>query len=196
MPELYEMPEDMPPHLGGGERRCHDDEGTLRFMIDNYDIKSMIDIGCGRGCQLRIAKSLGLDPILGIDGDKWLAAKHWGPLPILVHDYTEGPSPLTDETFDLAWTVEFLEHVEEEYIPNYFKDLQRAKYVVCTFAPPGKAGHHHVNCKSYSYWLDVFVNHYGFSLKEDASLAIRRFSTMRKHFIRHYGLVFKNEIFD
>jgi hypothetical protein len=192
MPELHEFPEGMPHHLGGGEKRCHDDKGTLQYMIDRFNIKSMIDIGCGRGCQLRVAKTLGLNPVLGIEGDKWLSAQHWGNLPILIHDYTTGPSPLTDETFDLAWTVEFLEHVEEKYIPNYFPDLQRAKYVVCTFAPPGKEGHHHVNCQPYEYWLDVFINYYNFSLIEDACHGIRKMSTMRKHFIRNYGLVFKN----
>lgn len=189
MPEAHEMPSDMPVHLGGGERRCHDDEGALRYMVEKYSINSMVDVGCGRGCQLRIGNSLGLKT-LGVDGDQWLSGKFWGPLNILVHDYTTGPSKI-NEMFDLAWTVEFLEHVEEKYIPNYFPDLQKAKYVICTYAPPGKGGHHHVNCQPGHYWVEKFKD-YGFDLIPEDTEEIRKRSTMRKNFIRQYGLVFKN----
>ena len=36
-----------------------------------------------------------------------------------LHDYTTGPLKLK-LNFDLCWCVEFLEHVQEMYINNYF----------------------------------------------------------------------------
>ena len=66
---------------------------------------------------------------------------------VTIHDYETGPSNF-DKEVDLIWSVEFVEHVWEKYQKNYMKDFQRGKFVVMTFAPPGKAGHHHVNCNT------------------------------------------------
>lgn len=179
-----------PEHLGGGEMRCHDDMGSLKYMKEHYGVKSMLDIGCGRGCQVAGAIKLGMEA-MGVDGDIWDAAKFWEDTPIIAHDYTQGPLIL-DTRFDLVWTVEFLEHVDEKYIPNYMPSIQLGKYVICTHALPGKPGHHHVNCQPQSYWVDVFRD-YGFTFDEELTQTIRKESTMKKYFMRDNGLVFINE---
>ena len=178
-----------PDHLGGGEKRCHIDKGSVAYMKSKFDIKTMVDIGCGRGEQVRIGLDLGVDSI-GVDGDIWQSNRFWGDLPIIAHDYITGPCPdIEGKSFDLVWSVEFLEHVEEQYIPNFMADFQKGKYVICTFAPPGRPGHHHVNCNTVEYWEDIFAQ-YGFRLDWDLSNTIRAKSTMKKYFMRDEGLVF------
>ncbi len=47
------------------------------------------------------------------------------------HDYTRGawwPS----QTFDVAYSTEFLEHVERQFMGNYIPTLKRAAIVIVT----------------------------------------------------------------
>lgn len=176
-----------PEHLGGGEMRCHTDYGALSWLQDELGVTSMYDIGCGRGGQVQEALSLGINAI-GVDGDTWGSGKFWGDLPIVVHDYTKGESPLVDAV-DLVWSVEFLEHVEEKYINNFMPDLLLGDIVVVTHATPDMPGHHHVNCQEKDYWIDEFAEN-GLYYSTHLTEQLKVHSTMKKYFIRKNGLVF------
>lgn len=177
---------ELPDHLGGHLNRTHTDESTLRYLIKNFKITSMLDIGCGPGGMLDLAKSLHIKAT-GIDGDWTLDHKK----EIFIWDYTEGRFPGPIGNYDLAWSVEFLEHVEEKYIPNYMPDFQRCQYAVITHAPPDWPGHHHVNCQSANYWIEKF-SEYGFKFDFDITLQIRKISSMKKGFMQRNGLFFIN----
>lgn len=180
----------LPEHLGGHKNRTHLDEGVLNYMIDQYKVKSMLDIGCGPGGMVNLARDLGIDAY-GIDGDFTL--NRVGNF-FTIHDYTLGNSPV-NKTFDMAWSCEFVEHVEEDYLPNYMNDFQKAKYVVMTFSE--KSGHHHVNLKPASYWISKFKD-YGFEYDDEETNNIRNASTMntsgkfiKKQFVKNNGLFFR-----
>jgi len=143
----------------------------------------MIDIGCGQACQVEAARKRGLRAI-GIEGDPRCLKDDLQ----IQFDFSKGKFSI-DEEFDLAWSVEFLEHVYEEFIPNYMPAFQAAKYVICTHAPPGKKGHHHVNCNTKEYWIEIF-NQYGFDYDQKGTDMIRTSTTMGKAFMRKYGLMF------
>lgn len=55
-------------HLGGHLYRTWTDEKTLKYLIEKYEVKSMVDVGCGPGGQVDLAESFGVKSI-GIDGD-------------------------------------------------------------------------------------------------------------------------------
>tara|TARA_B100000900_G_C20600428_1_gene725291 strand:- start:962 stop:1525 length:564 start_codon:yes stop_codon:yes gene_type:complete len=182
----------LPEHLGGHKNRTHLDEGSLDHCIKTFNIKSMLDIGCGPGGMVELAKSKGLKAY-GIDGDFEVKRSKNISKFVTIHDYETGPSPL-DINVDLIWSVEFLEHVWEKYQDNYMKDFQRGKFVVCTFSE--KNGHHHVNLKPASYWIDVFKD-YGFSHDADMTKTIREVTTLNitgkfahKPFVKTHGLFF------
>ena len=61
-----------------------------------------------------------------------------------------------------------------------------------TYAPPGKKGHHHVNCNTKEYWIDVFAQ-YGFVFSKELTEEVKRHSTMEREFFKEYGLVFECE---
>lgn len=175
----------LPEHLGGSEGETHIDNGALSFIIGAAGIKSMVDVGCGPGGMVELARSKGIDAY-GIDGDFTIQRK----VPCHLHDFTTGHVDL-GRTFDLCWCVEFVEHVEEKYMDNFIKVFQQCKYVMMTHAYPGQGGHHHVNEQPTQYWIDT-LNKAGFVFEEDMTKHIRQLSTMKQKYIRTHGLFFKN----
>jgi len=164
----------------------HIDVGTLDFIVQKYNIKSFVDIGCGPMGMVHTAQARGLE-VVGIDGDPRL--KEAFPA-LKLHDYTKNCLKL-DKTYDLGWSVEFLEHVSEKYINNYMETFKCCKRLCITHAPPNKKGHHHVNCQDAAYWIMKFTE-YGFTYEEDTTKEIRSKSTMVREFMRNNGLFFIN----
>ncbi|CAB5221571.1 AdoMet_MTases domain containing protein [uncultured Caudovirales phage] len=177
------QPPTTPPHLGGHYGGTAMPLATLDYIFEKYNIKSVIDIGCGPGGTVEYANYKGIYSI-GIDGDPAVQ----GPDYIKYHDYTLGELPI-DMYFDLAYSTEFLEHVEEKYIPYYITTFQKAQYVLCTGAFPGQGGHHHVNEQESQYWIDKFTQ-YGFTFLPDDLELIRQ--TSNDKLINRNGLFFKN----
>lgn len=175
----------LPKHLGGHYNITHIDDGTLQYLIDTFDIKTMYDVGCGPGGMVALAKSKGLKCI-GIDGDYTI--NYPKELDIVIHDFTI--KPLILPLADLAWSCEFLEHVEEKYMDNYFSVFVTCRVVCCTFATiHSKKGHHHVNLKNQKYWDEKFMK-YGFIKDDLSTMAIKKHSTMKRNFIRNTGTVY------
>jgi len=176
----------LPAHLGGHQNETHIDEGALTFMMNKYNIKSYLDVGCGPGGMIELALSKGLDA-QGVDGDFTLQRN----CPCIVHDFNTGPAPIPNRLYDMAWSVEFLEHVEEKYIPNYIDAFVKCKRIVVTHGVPGQPGHHHVNLQHAEYWVHKFAE-YGFLLDVKTTNELRQASTMAQRYIRTTGLVFFN----
>lgn len=169
-----------PAHLGGHYNFTAMVESTFDFIQQKYNIQSVLDIGCGPAGMVEYMRSKGVDAI-GVDGDPSLPKKEY----VIVHDYTLSPLEL-HRKFDLAYSTEFLEHVYEQYIPNFLPSFQKAKYVFCSAAPKGQGGHHHVNENSKEYWIEKF-NSYGFTYLKDDSDEISK--------THEYKLVKNNSMF-
>lgn len=157
---------------------------TLDYIKEKYNIRSMIDIGCGPAGMTEYANLMGIYAI-GIDGDTSLGEKPY----VKFHDYVEGKLQLF-ETFDLAYSTEFLEHVEEKFLPNFMPSFQKAKYAFVSAAPKGQGGHHHVNENSKEYWIEKFAE-YGFEHLPEDSLEIEK--TFDDKLICKNSLFFKNK---
>ena len=179
----------IPEHLGGHLNRTNTDEPLLKHIKDRFNIRSMLDIGCGPGGMKEVANNMGID-WYGIDGDSSVLTNTDHSL---VHDFTLGEAPMV-KSFDLIWCTEFLEHVEEKYIPNYMPLFKLGHLAVVTAAPPGWPGHHHVNCREESYWVDVFKN-YDLFFDEKLSFEFKTLSQMRKNFFKRAGMVFVSDTF-
>ena len=123
------------------------------WAYESLGVRSMIDIGCGEGHAARYFRDLGCK-VLGIDGslqakrDSLIADQH------VTHDFTHGfYHPSID--FDLAWSCEFVEHVEECFLDNFLETFAYSRrYLMMTFASPGQPGFHHVNCQHMDYWVE------------------------------------------
>jgi cyclopropane fatty-acyl-phospholipid synthase-like methyltransferase len=163
-------------HLGGCIiNEGHGDTGTYApqvwdFLIDRLNIKSIIDVGCGAGYSLQYFLNKGLIGI-GVEGFEYAISRSPVKKHLVLHDYTKDQYVSAGE-YDLAWSCEFVEHVEEQYVPNFMATFMKAKYVAMTHAVPGQPGHHHVNCQTADYWIDIFKKHC-FELCQDLSLEAR-----------------------
>lgn len=185
----------LPDHLGG-QVRGNVDVPLMRYVKEKFGIESIVDIGCGDGTAVKTyAKELDLE-FYGVDGD-------WTRLPkteeFILHDFSEDKIEFDpdDVTFDCAYSVEFLEHVDEECQENYMDLFGRCNYAVVTAAPPGCPGRHHVNCRTREYWIDVFGK-YGFDFLEEETLEAKKVSHNvcnkggeKNQYFKETGMIFK-----
>jgi cyclopropane fatty-acyl-phospholipid synthase-like methyltransferase len=190
MPQTYQHPEGLPEHLGGHEGETHVDDGALSYAIDKFNIRSMIDIGCGPGGMLELAMDKGLI-VWGVDGDDKVVRSDKILDRFYKHDYSIGP--YIPSRFDLGWSVEFVEHVDKPYMPNFLETFKVCHYVIMTHALPGQPGHHHVNCMPQEYWFGV-MEAINFELMVDETNEMRHASTMKERYIRQQGFLFRNRL--
>ena len=168
-------------------------------MVDEYKIKSVIDIGCGRAFSADYFKSIGMK-VRGVEGCKEAVEKSFlEPHELVLHDYENDGPYIPSEVFDLAWSCEFIEHVEERHMKNFFETFKRCHLVALTYATPGQGGHHHVNEQYEGYWAHHMAQE-GFvldvertrQLREIAKLDREKYSPFyESHFIPR-GLLFRN----
>ena len=174
-----------------------------RKMIEKYNIESVVDVGCGRGFALDFFKDEGTR-IHGVEGCAEAVKKNLAPADTLkLHDYENDGCYIPLDKYDLCWSCEFVEHVEEQKKNNFIATFRRAKLVAMTYATPGQGGHHHVNEKPEGYWVSTMASE-GFSLLSDDTNEMRvhaygdhvKYSPFyESHFIKR-GLIFKNDRYE
>ena len=165
-------------HLGGfyigGDKLSHCPE-MFKHLVEKFDIKSVLDVGCGMGYQMQEFMKY-CDEVVGIDGSEYVSTNSVIKEKIFQHDFNIGELE-TEDRFDLCWCCEFVEHVGEEFRDNFLSSFAFCKYVAMTHAVPGQGGHHHVNCRDRHYWKKV-MRRYGFNLHRDLTRELRIVSTM------------------
>mmetsp|Transcript_10856 Transcript_10856/g.18214 ORF Transcript_10856/g.18214 Transcript_10856/m.18214 type:complete len:347 (-) Transcript_10856:430-1470(-) len=146
-------------HLGGFSFDLDIDgisPGVWRWMLTNLTVRSVIDVGCGIGTS---ASWFMLHSVRTrcVEGSKDATSNSLLPPALVVeHDFTRGPW-WPGETYDIAWAVEFLEHVGRPYINNYMPSLQKAAYLFVTHSTWG--GWHHVEVHRSAWWQQKFEAH-------------------------------------
>ena len=104
----------------------------------------------------------------------------------VVHDFVAGPF-VPGQRFDLVWSCEFVEHVEERFTHNFLASFASSRrYVLMTYAQPGQPGWHHVNCQNEAYWIEK-LDRLGFRLDRTLTGLARQLAE-HGHFMRR-GLV-------
>jgi len=178
-----------PHHLGGyiagGDPEAWYPE-LWDWITNILRVTSVIDIGCGEGHSTKYFKEKGCK-VLGVEGSK-IAIKNSPVKKLLIrHDYTEGPF-YPDNEYDLAWSCEFVEHVEEKYLYNFLETFKASKYAFITHdLLGGETGYHHVNCQSKEYWIEKF-SEIGFKFDEKLTRKARK-KALHGYFEKR-GLVF------
>jgi SAM-dependent methyltransferase len=147
-------------HLGGfTEFDPHGvSPGVWSKMITELGVKSFMDIGCGRGTSSRWFLEHKAK-VLCVEGSHDAVTKSFLPSEVIVeHDYSRG-AWWPKDTYDAAWSVEFLEHVSRQYMHNYIQTLRKAAVIFVTSSRWG--GWHHVEVHSDEWWIRKFTG-YGF----------------------------------
>lgn len=182
------------PHLGG--YLLGGDEATIypemwTWLRREWGISSVLDIGCGEGHALRHFQGLGCR-VLGIDG------MPQDDPDIVQHDYTSGKFhnfPEGNHEFWLGWCCEFVEHVEEKFMPNFLETFKHCRIVLMTHATPGQPGHHHVNNQPASYWKGALAAT-GFLYDHFLTMSAREQAALNRHPSNHFvrsGMAFRRQ---
>lgn len=129
---------------------------VVPLIIELFSPKSVIDVGCGIGTWSSVFLDQGVQRVQGIDGD-YVDSKQ---LLIPVDNFK--PVNLKEavnleEKFDLAVSLEVIEHLEDNKGKQLVKSLtELAPIVVFSAAIPGQGGTNHINEQWQSYWANEF----------------------------------------
>eukprot|EP01084_Bolivina_argentea_P097497 175274_1 len=101
------------------------------------------------------------------------------------HDFSLGPY-WTNRIYDMAWSIEFLEHVNETYMNNYMATFKKAKIILMSASNVG--GWSHLNPQQKEYWIEKFES-YGFIYDHELTKICRdkcvRFPTVFSNYTYH-----------
>ena len=138
------------PHVGGNI--WQGDPLTFaptvwRYMIDRFAVKSVLDIGSGRGhaahwfhkagCMVAAIDAMGLNVLSAL-------------YPTVHHDLCAGSMSCR---VDLVHCQEVAEHIPEEFTPNLLRTMANGETVLMSHATPGQQGYYHVNLQPAEYWI-------------------------------------------
>lgn len=198
-------------HLGGfvpgGDPATYYPE-LWTWLVEEFGARSILDVGAGDGVAVDFFKSafvkfhgekygatqaFAATKAVGIDGVKQENSdiKEW--------DYTKGPyiypnaHSIITGTWDLIWSCEFVEHVEEQYVGNFLETFKTGKTVLMTHGEPGQQGHHHVNLQTPFYWIKK-MREIGYNLDSRLTQQTRFLAVYNKSPYNHYvrsGLAFR-----
>jgi SAM-dependent methyltransferase len=119
---------------------------------------SVLDVGCGRGAWLRVWKRLGVNKVLGVDGDYVLNDQ------LLINDDEFVPADLTialpvTGRFDLVQCFEVAEHLDPSTSLSFIGRItSHSDFVIFSAAQPGQGGENHINERVPSYWAKLFLD--------------------------------------
>jgi len=159
------------------------------WMVDVLGAWSMIDVGCGRGISTKWFLDKGLD-VTCVEGSPSGVETTEVPGKVIEHDYTKGPWWDHEKTWDFAWSCEFLEHMDVEYVDNYMATFARARLIFATHSTWG--GWHHATIREMWWWIELFRD-YGFEFMPQLTMVTRRLIEREDiSYYRHHGMVFRN----
>jgi SAM-dependent methyltransferase len=128
-------------------------------ILELIQPKRVVDIGCGLGGWLSAFKELGVEEILGIDGEYVDRDKLRIPSDkFLVHDLST-PLQLKQSfpSFDLVLSLEVAEHLPSESAKHFVEMLSGLGPVILfSAAIPHQPGDYHINCQWPEYWANFF----------------------------------------
>jgi hypothetical protein len=144
-------------HLGGFTQ--FDPQGVApslwKHMIKHLGIKSVLDVGCGKGVSTSWFVTHGLEFVQCVEGSHDAVSQNIipptdGSYPRVVeHDFSLG-AWWPPRTVDAVWCVEFTEHVGRNYQPNYLTAFRSAALIFVTHSNWG--GWHHVEVHDDEWW--------------------------------------------
>jgi SAM-dependent methyltransferase len=131
--------------------------GILSRLSGQVPIRSVLDIGCGRGAWLAWWLAHGVTDVLGVDGAYVDVDKlHVPKSSFLSFDLIQ-PLSLGRE-FDLVQSIEVAEHLPAAAADQFINNLvQHGKLIMFSAAIPGQGGSQHINEQPMEHWRSKFA---------------------------------------
>ena len=126
------------------------------IILNEFKIKSVVDIGCANGLWLSVFNEFGIEDYLGLDGH-WIKRED-----LMIPNEKFKPFDLNNsldlnKKFDLAISIEVAEHLPEIRAKSFISNIcNLADIVLFSAAVPFQEGEGHINCQWQSYWRNIF----------------------------------------
>lgn len=134
-------------------------EVIVPLMLGLLPVSSVVDIGCGDGSWLFVFRKLGVEDILGLDGE--YVDRNVLQIPqdrFQAVDLTKRFG--LKRVFDLAISLEVAEHLPAESASGFVASLcGLAPAVLFSAAIPFQGGNHHINEQWPDKWAELFTEH-------------------------------------
>ncbi len=132
-------------------------EHVVRHIAEHLSIRSVLDLGCGRGVWLAAWLRHGATEVRGVDGPYIDPAKlHIARSDFLALDLAR--PVVLDRTFELVESLEVAEHLPENVAETFVDSLVRhGRLVLFSAATPGQGGENHINEQPCEYWRAKFA---------------------------------------
>ncbi len=133
------------------------------IILDIFSPKSVIDIGCGLGSWLKVFKELGVNDILGVDGEY---VKR-NLLNIKKNEFISADLSKKfniKKKYDLVLSLEVAEHIPEKNSDTFIENLvNHGNLILFSAAIPFQCGQNHLNEQWPEYW-DTKFKKFGYSV--------------------------------
>lgn len=141
-------------------------EAVLAMLVQMFHPASVLDVGCGNGSWLTVAKQLGIGDVLGVDLHEELP-QSW-PLEARAYRRQDLSQPFDlGRQFDLILCLEVAEHLPPEAAETLVESLARhGSRIVFSAAIPRQGGEGHIHEKEPGYWQALF-NQRGYRTFDD-----------------------------
>jgi SAM-dependent methyltransferase len=143
-----------------GSRRSA--ERIVPILVELLSPASVIDVGCGSGQWLEVFKEKSAATVLGVDGP-WASPRALSidATDFIAYDFAVAEPPFAFraplDKYDLAISLEFLEHLDAAMAPALVHLLcDLSDVVLVSAAIPRQGGTRHVNEQWPSYWSALF----------------------------------------
>lgn len=125
-------------------------------ILKNFEVKSVIDVGCGTGALLEALRDRDCK-VFGLEYSE-AALNYCRARQLDIAKFDLERDVFTDHrTFDVAVSMEVAEHLPEIVSDRYVDLLTRlSRVIIFTAASPGQGGADHVNEQPPSYWITKF----------------------------------------
>jgi len=180
------MPEEAPRYAQGSCNIAHRDYGLLRFFWTNENCRSFLDVGCGPGGQVELARAMGYRGI-GLEVDPAMYRR----ADVALIDCCIKPVTLPSPA-DLVWSVETAEHIPPECVDAYLDTLTGNARSVIVMTASQIEMPLHVSVHPLDWWQEK-MRAKGWSIDQSGQEIIWKHSTMDREFLRETGMIFRKE---
>lgn len=130
---------------------------VVPLLLQAFAPRSVVDLGCGIGTWLSVVRELGVEDVLGLDGDYVDRSNLQIPGEQFIPADFRKAVP-TARQFDMAMCLEVAEHLPEDTAQGLITHLTKlAPLVAFSAAIPGQGGTDHVNERWQDYWRAGFL---------------------------------------
>lgn len=131
-------------------------EIVVPIILEHISCTSVLDVGCGLGCWLKVFKDHGINDIMGIDGDYVDRAKLMISRDHFLAGNLNDPFQL-QRRFGLVLCLEVAEHLLTSSSETLIGNLcDHSDNIVFSSAIPGQGGQNHINEQWPEYWEEIF----------------------------------------